>query len=96
MYVFYIIRIFQAYGFIFMLINVVQIYKGHRSISIIRTLYYIISKEAKLVTISTVVNVNMAYRNKLILPIKICIWGRLCHSLNKFKWLLDFPNYKMS
>lgn len=87
MYVFYIIRIFQAYGFIFMFTNVVQIRSEP---------YYIISKEAKLVMISTVVNVNMAYRNKLILPIKIFIWGRLCHSLNKFKWLLDFPNYKMS
>lgn len=92
--VFYIIRIFQAYGFIFMLINVVQIRDTGRFP--LSEPYYIISKEAKLVTISTVVNVNMAYRNKLILPIKICIWGRLCHSLNKFKWLLDFPNYKMS
>lgn len=94
MYVFYIIRIFQAYGFIFMLINVVQIRDTGRFP--LSEPYYIISKEAKLVTISTVVNVNMAYRNKLILPIKIFIWGRLCHSLKKFKCLLDFPNYKMS
>lgn len=44
MYVFYIIRIFQAYGFIFMLINVVQIRDTGRFP--LSEPYYIISKEA--------------------------------------------------
>lgn len=57
--------------------------------------YYIILKEVKFVMISIVVNVNMVYRNKFIFLINICIWGCLCYSLNKFKWLLDFFNYKM-